>query len=98
MTQTYKRLQSKRRRQNYKHRVIQDIKDYTNAINDTNIIHIQDMLNNIYDVTGWQPTTIKGYIKCAKYENNMKHTNSSLWFIPNEIENKEYLNINLNVL
>ena len=80
MTQIRKHLKIKQYRKIYKRQIIEEIIDYENSITDTNIEHLRDMLNSMYDVTGWQPTTLEGYIRCAKYENSMR--NVDLWYIP----------------
>ena len=99
MTNIYKRLEKKRRREKYKRQITEEIVDYNNAMIDTNITILSNMITSMYDVTGWQPTTLKDYINCAKYENNMKNSvNNTLWYIPNELDMKDYLNIKLNIL
>jgi len=80
MTQIRKHLRIKQYRKIHKRQIIEEIVDYENSISDTNIEHLCDMLNSMYDVTGWQPTTLEEYIRCANYENSMR--NVDLWYIP----------------
>ena len=44
--------------QNYK----KELQDYETSINDTQILHLRNMLCDIYDCTGWCATTLKEYI------------------------------------
>ena len=93
MKYSTKRLKIKQCRQNNKKDINKQLNDYKNSINDVYIQHFTNMLFNIYDCTGWNPTTLNGYIKCANYENNMK--NNEIWYIPDIKYFREYLNIKL---
>ena len=48
-----------KQRQNYKKQINKELQDYENSINDTQILHLYDMLCDIYDCTGWSATTLK---------------------------------------
>ena len=80
MTKNHKHLRIKQYRRNHKRQIIEEIIDYEKSISDTNMEHLCDLLRNMYDSTGWCPTTLEGYIRCANYENNMK--NDNFWYIP----------------
>ena len=84
---------SVKQRQNYKKQINKELLDYENSINDTYIAHLYDMLYDIYDCTGWSPTTLNEYIGCANYENNMR--NNPIWYIPNIEYFRPYLHIKL---
>jgi len=78
-----------KQRQNHKKQINKELQDYKNSIIDTYMLHLSDMFSDLYDCTGWSVTTLKEYIICANYENNMR--NYPFWYIPDI----NYLHINL---
>ena len=92
----HKQIKLKKNRKMFKYHItkyINQINDYENAIIDTNIEHIYDMIMNLYNGTGWLPNTLQGYIYCANHENSMRK--EPIWNIPNESQFKSLLKIRI---